>query len=58
MLWKKLVEGRYWRLIDEKDHQSTEEIVASSPAHYDTSKSAPQASRLQCRSSKMSYVKQ
>jgi hypothetical protein len=22
MLWKKLVEGRYWKLIDEKAHQS------------------------------------
>lgn len=47
MLWKKLVEGRYWKLIDEKAHQSTEGIVASSSAHYDTSRSAPQASRLQ-----------
>jgi hypothetical protein len=47
MLWKKLVEGRYWKLIDEKAHQSTEGIVTSSPAHYDTSRSAPQASRLQ-----------
>ena len=29
MLWKKLVEGRYWKLIDEKAHQSTEGIVAA-----------------------------
>ena len=41
MLWKKLMEGRYWKLIDEKAHQSTEGIVASSPAHYDISRSAP-----------------
>lgn len=34
------MEGRYWKLIDEKAHQSTEGIVTSSPARYDTSRSA------------------